>query len=196
MEWVSEVECRGFDFKVVIEWGRVSRFQKLVKKGYFEKSSSETSSELEFLTKVWIFDFNWNQVYKFLLVFVEQNTNAVKNIATKAHNVVCNSVFEVIYSFFQCKICRFYKILWNSSKTRVKKCELSELASFHESSTKRVRSSVEVSKNSKINQFWVKCEVETRVNSSFNLTYRIPDRRWTRIIRWRKFASDFRLVQK
>ena len=97
--------------------------------------------------------------------------------------MVWNSVFEVIYSFFQCNIFRFYKILWNSSKTRVKKCELSESASFHESSSKRVRSSVEVSKNSKINQFWVKCEVETRVNSSFNLTYRIPV--WTLLgLKW------------
>ena len=67
MEWVSEVECRGFDFKVVIEWGRVSRFQKLVKKGDFEKSSSETSSELEFLTKVWNF---WLQLKSGLQVFV------------------------------------------------------------------------------------------------------------------------------
>jgi hypothetical protein len=37
-----------------------------------------------------------------------------------------------------------------------------------------VRSSVEVVKNSKIQRFWVKFEVETRVNSSSNLTYHFP----------------------
>ena len=35
IEFVSEVECRGFDFRLVIEWGRVSRFEKLAKKGCF-----------------------------------------------------------------------------------------------------------------------------------------------------------------
>ena len=64
---VSEVEFRGFDFRHVIEWGRVSSFEKLDKKGCFEESSSETSSEVEFLTKVWHF---WLQLKSGLQVFV------------------------------------------------------------------------------------------------------------------------------
>mgnify|MGYP004187674003 CR=1 FL=1 len=64
---VSEVEFRGFDFRLVIEWGRVSSFEKLDKKGCFEESSSETSSEVEFLTKVWNF---WLQLKSGLQVFV------------------------------------------------------------------------------------------------------------------------------
>ena len=55
MEKVSEVEFRGFDFRLVIEWGRVSRFEKLDKYGRFEESSSENSSELEFLTSLGCF---------------------------------------------------------------------------------------------------------------------------------------------